>query len=74
MYIIEWRDHFSTDDWFDIKDPKINVEFTLTSLGFYVKSDKNYHHFARTKGEHAYADMMSILKNQVVSIIEIEEE
>lgn len=73
MYIIEWRDHFSTDEWFDIADPQINTDFTLTSVGFYVKSDKNYHHFARTMGDHAYADMMSILKNQVVELYAIEE-
>lgn len=74
MYIVEWRDHFSSDDWFDIKDPKVAVELTLTSLGFFVSSNKNYYHFARTKGEFAYADMMSVLKNQIVEITEIEEE
>ena len=74
MYVIEWRDHFSTEGWFDINKPQITSDFTLRSVGFFMASDKNYYHFARTIGDHAYADMMSILRNQIIELIEIEEE
>lgn len=74
MYVMEWRDHFSTEGWFDKDTPEIDSDFTLRTVGFFVSEDEHYFHFARTVGEHAYADMMSILKEQIVEIYSIDEE
>ena len=74
MYIVEWRDHFSSNGWFDKDKPKIDNDFILKTVGFFVYQDKYYIHLAMTDGEHAYGDIMSILRNNIVSVTEIEEE
>lgn len=67
-YIVLWRDHFSTDGWFDKEDIEVHEELLFETLGFFIKEDNNYYHFARTKGEDQYADIMSILKTQIIEI------
>lgn len=67
-YLIKWRDHFSTDGWFDKDDISVQEELIFYTLGFFVSEDENYYHLARTKGEDQYADIMSILKEQAIEI------
>lgn len=71
MYLIRWRDHYSTDGFLaeDLSDIVDNV--FLDSVGFFVKADKNYYHFVRTIGDDMAADSMSILRNQIVKLHEI---
>ena len=75
MYVIEWRDHFSTEGFYsgDMEE-FTDTSLIFRSLGFFIKEDTNYFHFARTIGEEDCADIMSIMKNQIVYIEEIEEE
>lgn len=74
MYIVEWRDHYSTAGWHDKKEPNVDQDFILKTIGFYVSKNKKYIHLAMTDGEFAYGDIMSILKNNIITITEIEEE
>jgi hypothetical protein len=74
MYIVEWRDHYSTAGWHDKKDPGVDHDFILKTIGFYVSKNKSYINLAMTDGEFAYGDIMSILRNNILSITEIEEE
>lgn len=74
MYIIEWRDHYSTAGWHNKDESKLDKDFILKTVGFYVSKNKKYIHLAMTDGEFAYGDIMSILRNNIVSITEIEEE
>ena len=69
--MIEWRDHFSTDGFFDLTLEELEDEVILNSLGFFMKEDKNYYHFARTLGTDTCADLMSILKKQIITLKEI---
>ena len=69
--MIEWRDHFSTDGFFDLTLEELEDEVILNSLGFFMKEDKNYYHFARTLGQDTCADLMSILKKQIITLKEI---
>lgn len=71
MYKIKWRDHYSTEGWFNPDDPEIEDEVVLISVGFFIKEDKHYYHFARTVGEDTCADMMSIIREQVINMEEI---
>lgn len=72
LYVITWRDHFSSEGWFELDSLKIHDNLCLTSTGFFMKSDKNYYHFARTVGDSVCADMMSILKKQIVDLYEVD--
>jgi hypothetical protein len=74
MYVIQWRDHFSTDGFYS-KDLEEFDDKSLIfkSLGFYIKEDEHYYHFARTIGEADCADIMSIIKEQIIEIDEIED-
>lgn len=70
-YEVTWRDHFSSEGWFDLKNPDVHKDMQLMTVGFFVAEDKNYYHFARTVGINDHpvcADMMSILKNQIVKL------
>lgn len=71
MYLIKWHDHFSTDGFFDKELTGMDTLMELTSLGFYLKEDENYYHFARTIGKDTIGDVMSILKDQTVEITEL---
>lgn len=62
LYKIVWRDHFSTDGFFEKSNVEIDKDMVLTSVGFFIAEDDNYIHLARTKGETLYADTMSIVK------------
>ena len=74
MYIVEWRDHYSTAGWHDKKDPNVECDFILKTIGFYVSNNKKYINLAMTDGAFSYGDIMSILKNNIITITEIEEE
>ena len=73
LYEIEWRDHFSTDGFFDQTDMKIEDEIVFRSVGYFIKANKNYWYIARTLGKDTYADMMTILKKNTLSIRELNE-
>ena len=71
MYLIKWRDHYFTTGFFDLDDPEIVDEVVLTSVGFFIKEDKHYYHFAQTVGEDICAEIMSIIREQVITIREV---
>lgn len=70
LYKITWRDHYSTQGWHDPLSTDL-PEVILESVGFYIYSDKNYHHIAQTFGDEVCAEMMSIMKTQVIEIKEL---
>jgi hypothetical protein len=71
IYEIKWRDHFSTEGFFDKQDIDIQEEMLFDSVGYFIKEDKNYYHIARSHGETDYADIMSIMKKNVIKIREL---
>ena len=71
IYEITWRDHFSTEGFFAKQNVDIQEEMMFTSVGYYIKEDKNYYHIARTHGEDDYADIMSIMKKNITKIREL---
>jgi hypothetical protein len=73
IYEIQWRDHFSTDGFFDQTVAEIEDEIVFHSVGYFIKENKNYWYLARTLGKDSYADMMNILKKNTLSIKELHE-
>lgn len=72
MYIISWRDHYSTDGFYSPTLEEFDENgLILTSLGFFIKEDEHYYHFARTIGTDTCADIMSVIKEQIVELFEI---
>lgn len=67
-YLFRWRDHFSTEGFFESGNVDVEEEVVFNSVGFFVKEDKNYYHFARTMGVDMYADMMSVLKSNTLEV------
>ena len=74
MYVVEWRDHYSTAGWQSKSDTLLSKDFILKTVGFYVTKSKRYIHLAMTDGEQAYSNIMSILRNNIISITRIGEE
>ena len=75
MYVIRWRDHFSTEGFFSADLEEFDGQaLELTSLGFFIKEDDHYYHFAHTIGDDTCADIMSIIKEQIIDMAEIEGE
>ena len=74
LYKIVWRDHFSTDGFFEKSNADIGEDMVLTSVGFFIKENDHYVHLARTKGDDLYADTMSIAKALILSTTYIKEE
>lgn len=73
-YCIVWRDHFSTDGWFSTNGLGVSPEVSFESLGYFQEENDHYYHFSRTigkEGTNDCADLMSILKPQVISIKEV---
>lgn len=70
-YLIRWKDHFSTDGWFDKEDVNVEEVLEFSTVGFFIEENEHYYHLARTVGTDQYADIMSILKNQVTHIQQI---
>lgn len=74
IYKVRWRDHFSTAGWSELADLGIVDEVILETVGFFVREDKHYYHFAQTIGDDICAEIMSVLKKQVLSLVEIKYE
>jgi hypothetical protein len=72
-YEIEWRDHFSTDDWTDKKGivAHLTDDEIVKTTGYYLGEDKHYFHFCQTMTDTLVKNTMSIMKNCVLSIKEL---
>lgn len=70
-YLIEWDDHYSTASFLNKHDPEIVDEMSFKSVGFFIKADKKYTHFAQTIGAEDCADILSILKKSTLNIKEL---
>jgi hypothetical protein len=70
-YLIKWNDHYTTEGFLEADLGDIVTGVLLTSVGFYIKSDKLHHHFVQTIGEDMTADSISILKNQIMLLKEL---
>jgi hypothetical protein len=71
IYLIRWRDHYSTDGWVEsnLEDVEDNME--LSTVGFYIKKTTHHLHFSRTLGNDntLLADIMSIMEDQILEIV-----
>jgi len=72
-YQIVWRDHFSTEGWFEKPPVDLHEEVIFSTIGFYVKSNKYYHFLAMTNGVTNYGDIMSILKANIIEVAQLKE-
>ena len=71
IYSITWIDHFFTEGWFDNPPNDLYEKIGFTTVGFYVKSNKDYHFVAMTHGTTNYGEIMSILKSSITEIKEL---
>lgn len=64
LEMVWWRDHYSSQGW---QDPPTSAEhYVATSVGFPVFEDKDYVVLAQTVAPWAVADLMHILKSDIV--------
>lgn len=70
-YLVKWRDHFSTEGWFDKDDPEVEEEVMFETVGFFVKQNEFYYYFAQHMSTDTYGDIMSILRSDIVELKEI---
>ena len=70
-YLIKWRDHFSTEGWFDLTDLEVENEMIFEPIGFFVKENKHYLYFAQHISHDTCGDIMSILKKDIITLEEI---
>jgi len=72
LYMVKWRDHFTTEGFTPITDPEMHSEVIITSVGFFIRSEKYYHCFAQSIDEHTCDNIISILKNNIVFIARLD--
>lgn len=70
-YLVKWRDHFSTEGWFDLEDLAVEEEVLFETVGFFVKENPFYYYFAQHMSHDTCGDIMSILQNDIIEIKEI---
>lgn len=72
IYLVRWKDHFSTDAWTGIEDiSSIADDEIVNSVGYLIRKDKNHYHLAQNITDSSFKNTISIMTNSVVSVKEL---
>lgn len=70
LYLVKWDDHFSSAGWVS-KGPYQRKTYRVKTVGYFIDEDDKHIHLAMSNTNNLYGDVMSILKNCIVSKKEI---
>lgn len=70
-YYFKWRDHFTSAGDHDSEVSNAEGEVVLESVGFFIKQNKYYYYFAQSIYESDYYELLSVLKNNIIEIKEL---
>jgi len=72
IYLIRWKDHFSTDNWTGLEDiSSIADDEIVNSVGYLIRKDKYHYHLAQNITDSSFKNTISIMTNSVVSAKEL---